>query len=171
MVTRGHVRAGCPAVMANHVEATRDYEPAHPEKAIQRLLKARPLVAAIDDPLAKVKLAELDETVALCAGLYVEAQARQAEVTPGATLNINTTVLNRSAAKVTLESARVEGIWNQDAAAKPATLGYNLSADIPLALTVPPNQPYTQPYWLAKPPTAHVYHVDDQHLIGLPDTP
>ena len=36
------------------------------------------------DPLAKIKLAELDETIALCAGLWVEAQARQAEVAPGA---------------------------------------------------------------------------------------
>uniref|UniRef100_Q025L5 LmbE family protein n=1 Tax=Solibacter usitatus (strain Ellin6076) TaxID=234267 RepID=Q025L5_SOLUE len=152
-------------------EVIRDYEPAHPEKAIPLLLKARPLIAAIDDPLARIKLAELDEAIALCAGLYVEAQARQPEVTPGATLNINTTVLNRSAAKVTFESARIEGIWNQDAAAKPATLGYNQSADIALSLAVPPNQPYTQPYWLVKPPTADVYRVDDQQLIGLADTP
>ena len=34
-----------------------------------------------------------------------------------------------------------------------------------------PNQAYTQPYWLVKPPTADVYRVDDQMLIGLPDTP
>ena len=38
-------------------------------------------------------------------------------------------------------------------------------------LTVPANQAYTQPYWLVKPPTADVYQVDDQKLIGLPDTP
>jgi LmbE family N-acetylglucosaminyl deacetylase len=152
-------------------EAVKSYEPAHPERLIPLLLKARPLIAAIDDPLAKIKLTELDETVALCAGLYVEAQARQPEVTPGATLHINTTVLNRSAAKVTLESARVEGIWNQDAGAKQATLGYNQSTDIPLALTVPGSQPYTQPYWLVQPPTADVYQVDDQQMIGLADTP
>ena len=36
---------------------------------------------------------------------------------------------------------------------------------------MPANQPYTQPYWLVKPPTADVYQVDDQQLIGLPDTP
>ncbi len=90
---------------------------------------------------------------------------------PGGTLDINTTVLNRSTAKVTLDSARVEGIWNQDAGAKAAALGYNQSADIPLSLTVPPNQPYTQPYWLVKPPTADVYQIDDQQLVGLPDTP
>jgi len=166
---------GGSAVKAILDEAIRNYQPAHPEKAIPALVKARPLIAAIADPLAKVKLSELDETIALCAGLFVEAQARQFEVAPGATLNITTTVLNRSTAKVSLVGARVEGIWNQDGQAKPAApgdnLGYNQSADVAFSLVVPANQAYTQPYWLVKPATADVYQVDDQLLIGLPDTP
>jgi hypothetical protein len=162
---------GGSAVKAILDEAIRLYEPAHPEKAIPALVKARPLVAAIANPLAKVKLTELDETIAQCAGLFVEAQARQAEVTPGATLHITTTVLNRSTAKVGLLGAGVEGIWNQDGQAKPASLGYNQSADVPFSLVVPANQAYTQPYWLLQPATSDVYQVDDQMLIGLPDTP
>jgi LmbE family N-acetylglucosaminyl deacetylase len=152
-------------------EAIRNWEPAHPEKSIPALTMVRPLIAAMTDPLAKVKLTELDETIALCAGLFVEAQARQPEVAPGATLNVTTTVLNRSTAKVGLEGARVEGIWNEEGQAKPASLGYNQSADIAFSLVVPANQAYTQPYWLVKPATADVYQVDDQMLIGLPDTP
>jgi hypothetical protein len=35
----------------------------HPEKSLPALAKARPLIAAIDDPLAKAKLAELDEAM------------------------------------------------------------------------------------------------------------
>src|ERR1035437_7377284 len=162
---------GGSAVKAILDEAIRNYQPAHPEKAIPALVKARPLIAAIADPLAKLKLTELDETIAQCAGLFVEAQARQFEVAPGATLNIATTVLNRSTATVALVGARVEGIWNQDGQAKPATLGYNQSADVAFSLVVPAGQAYTQPYWLVKPATADVYQVDDQMLIGLPDTP
>src|ERR1035441_9164569 len=71
-------------------EAIRNWEPAHPEKSIPALTMVRPLIAAMTDPLAKVKLTELDETIALCAGLFVEAQARQPEVAPGATLNVTT---------------------------------------------------------------------------------
>jgi hypothetical protein len=138
---------------------------------IPALVKVRPLIAAIADPLAKIKLSELDETIALCAGLFVEAQARQSEVAPGATLNITATVLNRSSAKVGLESARVEGIWNQDGQVKSATLEYNQSSEVAFNLVVPANQAYTQPYWLVKPATADVYQVDDQMMIGLPDTP
>jgi LmbE family N-acetylglucosaminyl deacetylase len=162
---------GGSAVKAILDEAIHNYEPAHPEKAIPAMVKARPLIAAIADPLAKEKLGELDETIALCAGLFVEAQARQYEVSPGGTLDLTATVLNRSTAKVELAGARVEGIWNQDGQAKPASLGYNQSADIAFSLVVPANQAYTQPYWLVKPATADVYRVDDQMMIGLPDTP
>ncbi len=159
------------AVKAILDEAIRNYEPAHPEKVIPALVKARPLMAGINDPLAKEKLDELDEAIALCAGLFVEAQARQYNAAPGGNVAITTTVLNRSTAKVSVESARVEGIWNQDAGAKPAALGYNQSADIQLNLTVPANQAYTQPFWLVKPHSADVYEIDDQMLIGLPDNP
>src|SRR4051794_29935229 len=152
-------------------QALRSYAPAHPEQVIPALVQARPLIAAIADPLAKVKLAELDETIAECAGLFVEAQARQYDAAPGAPVNLTATVINRSNAKVSLGGARVEGIWNQDAPNKPAKLGYNQSAEVAFNLTVPANQAYTQPYWLVKPATADVYRVDDQNLIGLPDTP
>ena len=162
---------GGSAVKAILDEAIRNYEPAHPAKAIPELVKARPLIAAIADPLAKEKLAELDETIALCAGLFVEAQARQFDVAPGGTVNVTATVLNRSTAKVGMEGARIEGIWNQEGQVKAGSLGYNQSADAAFNLVVPANQAYTQPYWLVKPPTADVYQVDDQMLIGLPDTP
>jgi LmbE family N-acetylglucosaminyl deacetylase len=152
-------------------QAIANFDMLHPEKAIPALTKARPLIAAIDDPLAKIKLVELDETIAQCAGLWLEAQARQATVSPGASLNVTTTVLNRSTAQVTLESAAIEGIWNMPLDVKPTRLANNQSAHISFDREVPINQPYSQPYWLKKPPAGDVYQVDDQTLIGLPDTP
>lgn len=151
--------------------AIRNFEPAHPEKAIPALAKARPLIAAIADPLARIKLAELDETIALCAGLFVEAQAQQAQVSPGGQLSVTTTVLNRSTAEVNLDGGRVEGIWNEPVEIKPAKLGHNQSARVQFDHTVPPGQAYSQPYWLVKPPAGDAYQVDDQRLVGLADTP
>jgi LmbE family N-acetylglucosaminyl deacetylase len=150
-------------------EAVRAFDFAHPEKSLPALTKARPLVAAMSDPLAKVKLKELDEAIALCAGLYVEAEAKQPDVSPGASLAVTTTVLNRSSARVTLDSGSVQGIWNEPLAMKPATLGYNQSTTIEFERAVPVAQPYSQPYWLVKPPNGDVYQVDDQMLIGVPD--
>ena len=152
-------------------EAIRAFDMAHPEKSLPALTKARPLVVAISDPLAKTKLVELDEAIARCAGLWVEAEARQAEVSPGSPLSVTTTVINRSSARVTLDGGAVEGIWNEPLTVKAATLGYNQSATIPFQHTVPAGQAYSQPYWLVKPPSGDVYQVDDQMLIGLADTP
>ena len=148
-----------------------EFEPAHPEKAIPALAQARPLIAAISDPLARIKLAELDETMARCAGIWAEAQSRAAEAAPGATLDVTTTVMNRSQTAVSLDGARIEGIWNEALEVKPAALGYNRSATVEFSRQVPSGQAYSQPYWLVKPAAGDVYTVDDQRLVGLADTP
>jgi LmbE family N-acetylglucosaminyl deacetylase len=152
-------------------DAIRAFEPAHPEKAVPFLAKARPLIAAINDPLAKVKLADLDETVALCSGLWIEAQARQANTAPGSNFTVTTTVLNRSDARLTLDSARIEGIFNQDLPVKRERLVHNQPATFEFSRPVAADQAYTQPYWLVKPPAGDTYQVEDQRLIGMPDSP
>jgi len=163
---------GGAAVGAILAEAIRAFEPAHPERSIPYLVKARPLVAAINDSLAKAKLAELDEAIAGCAGLWVDAQPRHAEVTPASELTVTTTVLNRSPIEVLLENVRLEGFAQRAVAHKPpARLAYNQSATNEIKVEVPAAQPFSQPYWLEKRPSADVYTVDDQQLIGLPDTP
>jgi len=187
---------GGAAVAPILAQAIREFEPAHPEKAIPLLAKARPLIAAIDDPLAKIKLAELDETMARCAGIFAEAQPRiqetprpagaetprgggqgrggfatTAQIAPGQTLGVAVTVLNRSNAEVSLDAAKIEGVFNQPLDVKPANLGYNQSATLSFSGVIPAGQAYSQPYWLVKPPSADVYNVDDQMLIGLADTP
>jgi hypothetical protein len=152
-------------------EAIRTFEPAHPERTVAQLAKVRPLIAAIADPLAKVKLAELDETIALCSGMWVDAQARHPEVTPGSPLNFTLTVLNRSTAEIAFDGAQVEGMFNEAIPAKTGKLGYNQSLTADFSKPVPATQSYSQPYWLVKPQTADVYTIEDQALIGLPDTP
>jgi hypothetical protein len=72
---------------------------------------------------------------------------------------------------VTLEGGAVEGIWNEPLAVKPSHSGIQSGATIPFEKAVPLTQPYSQPYWLKKPPSGDVYQVDDQMLIGLADTP
>ena len=71
-------------------------------------------MAKLTDPLAKVKLVELDEAIALCAGLWAEAQSRTPETSPGVPLTVTTTLVNRSrAAAIGFEGAAIEGMWNE----------------------------------------------------------
>jgi LmbE family N-acetylglucosaminyl deacetylase len=162
---------GGAAVGAMLGDALRDFDPAHPENVVPQLLKARPIIASISDPLAKIKLRELDEAIARCAGLWVEAQARAPEVVPGAMLNVTATLLNRSPLVVTWESGFFEGMFQDALSREPAKLDFNKSKTVKVDRQVPAAQPYTQPYWLLKPPNGDVYTVEDQALIGLADTP
>jgi LmbE family N-acetylglucosaminyl deacetylase len=159
---------GGAAVGALVAQAIREFDVEHPEKVIPTLAKARPLIAAIADPLAKVKLAEIDELIAKCAAVWADAQARQGEVTPGSRIPVSLSVLARLPVPVTVQSIRAEGLWNQ-ALTVPAARPNGVSGDV--ELEVPAAQPASQPYWLAKPPTGDTYTVDDQTLIGLADSP
>jgi len=152
-------------------EAVKAFEPEHPEKIIPLLGKARPLIAAIADPLAREKLNEIDEAIAGCAGIWIEAQAHEPEAVPGRPLAITTTVLNRSPQPVELAGARMEGMWDRELPVKPAPLVSGQPATIEFSREVPPSQPYSQPYWLRQPPVGDVYTVEDQRLLGRADTP
>jgi LmbE family N-acetylglucosaminyl deacetylase len=148
-------------------QAIREFEWEHPEKTIPLLAKARPLIAAMSDPLAKLKLTELDETIARCAGIWADAQAAQGDVTPGSHVAVAITVSPRLPVTVTVTAVRPEGAWSDPAWINPGTGTAVPSYD----LEVPVAQSYSQPYWLVKPPQGATYVVDDQRLIGLADSP
>ncbi len=162
---------GGAAVGAILDEAIREFEPQQPSKILPLLAKARPLIAAINDPLARVKLREMDEAIAECASVYVEAQARAPETTPGANAAFTVTMLNRAHANVTVEAGSVSGIVAAPLPVKAGALAYNQAMNVEFSAALAPSQAYTQPYWLAKAPAGSTYTVDDQMLIGLADTP
>ena len=159
--------AGGAAVDAILAQAIREFDWEHPQNTIPLLAKARPLVAAMSDPLAKLKLADLDETVARCAGIWADAQAALGDVTPGSRVAVGVTVAARLPVAVTVTAVRPEGVWNGPVWSNPGS-----GTAVPsYELEVPSAQPYSQPYWLVKSPQSATYVVDDQTLIGLADTP
>jgi LmbE family N-acetylglucosaminyl deacetylase len=151
-------------------QANREFDPAQPQKTIPLLARARPIVAAIDDPLAKSKLRELDELIGECAGLWADASATRAEVTPGSKERVTLTVYPRLPVDVKVESARVEGVWAGPVVTKfEPRNGGGVNANVDLE--IPASEAYSQPYWLREPKTGDRYTVDDQMLAGLPDSP
>ena len=77
------------------------------------------------------------------------------------------TVSPRLPVAVTVTAVRPEGVWSG-----PAWTNTGTGTAIPsFDLEVPAAQPYSQPYWLVKPPQTATYVVDDQTLVGLADTP
>ena len=153
-------------------EAARTFVPEQPEKTIPLLLKARPLIAALKDPWAAFKLKDLDETIALCAGLYLDASTDRSTVVPGETLQVNFEATSRSRFPFALKSLKLEGMDGAPSQDFPSvTLAYNQPDRRSLRITVPQDQPYSQPYWLRKPGNGFTYVIEDQELVGLAETP
>ncbi|HVY92990.1 MAG TPA: NEW3 domain-containing protein, partial [Bryobacteraceae bacterium] len=145
----------------------------HPEKTAPVLLEARSLVAQMaagGQQWAKWKLDEIDHAIALCTGLHAEAQANQFGYAPGATVDVKLTAINRSLVPMLLADAHVSGWGGANAPVKNAALSYNKEETVDLKMTVPKNEPPSQPFWLKNPPTGDTYTIPDQALIGRADT-
>lgn len=153
-------------------EACRSFDMLHPEKTIPLLVKARGPMAAIEDPIARLKLRELDEAIALCAGLYLDASTDGHRFIPGETMEVNFEVTNRSGYPLTLTGMKLEGMPgapSKEFAAMP--LENNRPIRRSFRVTIPEGHPYSQPYWLSAPGDGFVYPVEDRRMIGLAETP
>jgi LmbE family N-acetylglucosaminyl deacetylase len=156
-------------------EGARTFAPDHPERTIPLLLAAHPPIAAMAArhvPWAGEKLVELNEAIALCAGLWLDANADNYAVVPGATVEVSYTALNRTAFPMTLESLTLEGMGGESRTdAKHAVLESNQPVNSQLKYAVPADQPYSQPFWLREPKEGDTYTISDQRMVGLPDDP
>jgi len=153
-------------------DAVQGFEPDHPERTIPVLLKAHPLIAAIHDPWAERKLKELNEAIALCSGLWLDANADRYDVLPGSKVTVSYTALNRSPFPMTLDSLTLEGMGGEvHADTHHAELNSDHPVNAQIEDKVPEDQPYSQPFWLREPRKGDTYTISDQRLIGLPDDP
>src|SRR5262249_3209307 len=131
-------------------EAASTFSPLDPAKTIPLLLKARQLISPMSSGWAALKLHELDEAIAACAGLWLDVTADRPTPTPGSSIQATVTAINRSQFPLT---------W----LGPPATpLEYNLVRTRSLPLSVPGDQPYSQPFWLVKPKEGSSYTIDRQ---------
>jgi LmbE family N-acetylglucosaminyl deacetylase len=156
-------------------KAIRGYNPAAPAASI-------PALAAIDAALDGVgdagwraqKKSETRDLLLACAGLFAEATAPDFRVTPGATIDVEVTAINRSGAAVVLDGLRFPFAAEAQRIGKPLT-GPPKDGGAAAALTekqavhIPIDFPPTTPYWLASPPEPGLYRVTDPEWIGAPE--
>ena len=145
------------------------YNPADPAASVPALLDVRDEMDRInDDDWVPIKRAELDEIIAACLGLHLEASTSTAVVSPGQTLPLKIDAINRSSVPVEWTSYRFP---TGESIQVGAPLAPNQLVTKEANPTVAANTPYSQPYWLRKPSTVGTFTVDDQDLIGRPINP
>lgn len=150
------------------VEANFDFQ--DPSKHIPELVRAYQLLQKVEDKHWRtLKSEELKNIISAAAGLYLEASSASASTTPGSKATINIETINRSSQNVTLKDIQIVGAGAKLTPNK--VLGDNQKENFEVNFTVPANTPYTSPYWLNEPGTLGTYTVNDQSLIGKPETP
>jgi hypothetical protein len=147
--------------------------PLHPELLLPLLAQARPMIAGMKDPiLAHRKLVDLDETMALCAAISLDATADRYAVSPGGSLKVNFSALVRSPAQVALTGVTLSGIAGAPTVdLAPSVLPFNKPMQYQVSFRIPEQQPYSQPYWLEMPKDGWLYSIPDGRMIGLPENP
>jgi LmbE family N-acetylglucosaminyl deacetylase len=153
-------------------EAAKTFDPENPDRTVPLLLKAEKLMAPLHDPWVALKQHELSDTIALCTGLWLDADADKYAVTPGGSLKFNATALDRDHMAVQVKSVDIEGI-------SPATtkdkfggvLPFNEPQVYTLNTTIPEHEPLSQPYWLVEPKQGDTYTIPNQLDVGLPENP
>ena len=157
------------------LQARDQFDFVHPYKTVPTLLGARTAMLALErTPLVERKLAELENTIAECAGLWFDASASVHEVVPGESLTVNLELLNRSPVPVSVQSVVVEGAKGEAAMlSESVALPFNRREVKPLKIALPNDYPISQPYWLKEAPQNDRYQVSsqDRALIGNPETP
>jgi LmbE family N-acetylglucosaminyl deacetylase len=143
--------------------------------AVPALLKARALIAAIDHPEARLKLEEVDETIAQAMGLWLDVSVNREEAAPGMEVVLDLTAVNRSRLQSSIISAQLEGpIKSMPGLPTFAGLGdlpFNQPKTAQARYKIPGDETLTQPYWLRNPPVGSRYDVRDRRMLGLAENP
>ena len=149
-------------------EVETNYDFKNPSASITQLLEAYKLIQNLEDQHWKaIKLEDIKNVIAACAGLYLEAVAETNQATANSSINLKIESINRSDYQITLNSYAI----NTLDVVKKIELKNNISYDSKDVLKIDSKQQPTTPYWLTKKGSLGMYTVDDKNLIGQPETP
>lgn len=152
--------------------AIRSFDSRRPQALLPALSEVRRLMAALDHPDARSRLPEVDEALALAAGLWLDVSVNQAEAVPGQQVRLTLTAVSRLASGVTLERVSLRGMEAAPVLlAEPETLERNQPLTRSASLTIPHGQPWTQPFWLVRPPAGNLYSLERPDHICAAEGP
>ena len=154
-------------LILNKVEKEFDFK--NPWKSVPQLLEAKTLIEAIEDDFWRdQKRKEIKTIIEACLGLFVEARTEHAYTNPDGNTEVTFEFINRSPELIELKSVTYN---NQTINVRPRVLNTNIDYNVSRQLTINSEENFTTPYWLKNTPKVGLYTVEDQNLIGLPETP
>lgn len=148
----------------------KNFDFTNPSKHIPEMVKAYQLLQNVKDAHWRtLKSQELRALILDCAGLYLEANAESASTTPGSTSKLSIEAVNRSPQTITLKTVQLSG--SQASLASNKLLENNKKENLSLEFTVSETATISGPYWLNEPWSLGMYLVENEKMIGKPETP
>lgn len=149
----------------------KNYDFENPENSLPQLLKAHRLIQNLEDDFWRtVKSEEIEEIITASAGLYLEAFTDEEYGTLGEEIKLNFEAINRSEADIQLKNIKVYTTDSQPFRIK-KKLKNNEKLELSKNIIIPENSNYSGPYWLREKHSEGMYTVENEDLIGLPETP
>ncbi len=138
---------GSGEVKARLAECLQTFDPRNPAKSIPGLIRAHAALAALPEVnWTRVKKNELLRAIRACGGIWLEAIAADYSAAPGDSIQVKTTIINRSDFPFTLHSLGFPGISRDSDSGRALNNNEPLTLETPLKL--PEDQPLAQPHWL-----------------------
>ena len=146
-----------------------NFDHAHPEKSIPQLAQAYAELQKLEDQHWKtIKSKEIQDLIAACSGLYLEAVANTQTATTGEEVSLRLEAINRSDVAMKIQSIGVpskkSNLIGEDLTNNKRYIGEE-------KITISNEFASTNAYWLENSGTLGMYRVDDRRLIGKPETP
>ena len=139
------------------------YQFSDPTTSVPALVKLYQQINALPaSDWKNYKLAQLQEIIKSCAGIFIEATTQQQQVIPNEKVSVQFLLNQRSSAHSNLVSIKFpskDSVFNKQ-------LQYNQNIQFDYTLQVPVDMPISQPYWLEYPKTEGMFVVKDQMQVG-----
>lgn len=146
-----------------------DYQSANPAASIPGLLKAWKMMEGKHGYWYEQKRKEIRNLLVYCAGIFMEVSSQEPMTAPGDSARLTAQIIKRSDAVVELKSIE----WNYPGVSLSLNQALKndhklLSFEKKFLLT---DTPPSQHYWQREPMEKGSFQVNDQQLIGLPESP
>ena len=150
------------------VESNFDFK--NPSASVSELIKAYKLIQNLGDDYWRIqKTKEIKSLITACTGLYLEVVSNQSSATKGSEIKLTVEAINRSNFDIKLRSVRVSPLNISKSPFK--NLANNKKVQFEMNGFIPKNIKTTSPYWLKNKGTLGMYRVNNENLIGIPETP
>lgn len=141
----------------------------HPERSVPALLQLRKEVSQLDDAFwRREKLAEIDQLIIDCMGLYADASLSDTPTSlAGTTHQASVRIVSRAERAVYLMSIR----WPDGSTTSGKALEPDSLVTLTQSITIPATTRPTEPYWLQQPSRESLFTIPADSLLGRPATP